>query len=332
VIDQHLVQESNAEAADAAWTDYVALARPGHWVKHIFILPGIVLAELLRGHSLLDSAGAIALGLLSAGLIASANYVLNEWLDAASDAFHPTKSHRPAVAKRLSPGLVRTEYLALAAFGLLLAALVSTLFLIVSGVFLLSGWIYNVRPVRAKDVPYVDVLTESVNNPIRLTLGWAMLETSTLPPGSLLGGYWMGGAFLMAVKRLAEYRAAATAGALDVLGQYRKSFGRYTESSLLTSALVYSMLSGFFVAVFFVKYRIEYLLALPVLAALFGTYLSVGLKRHSTAQTPERLIRETALVLVVALLVAALIALTLIDLPILDRLTDPHYIELPFGT
>lgn len=313
------------------WRDYVRLARPSHWVKHIFILPGIVLAALLHQPELGTLVQPIALGLLSAACIASANYVLNEWLDAASDVFHPTKSTRPAVAKELSPVLVALEYLTLAAVGLGLATLVSPLLGIVSLVFLASGWVYNVPPLRTKDLPYLDVLTESFNNPIRLTLGWVMVEPTTLPPSSLLGGFWMGGAFLMTVKRLAEFRAVSALADRESLGRYRASFRHYSETSLLVSSLVYAMLAGFFVAVYFVKYRIEYLLALPALAGLFGVYLAIGLKEHSAAQTPERLVNEPRLIGVAVLLVAVLVLLTWIDLPILHELTDPHYIELPFG-
>ena len=168
------------------WRDYLSLARADHWIKHIFILPGIVLAYALLPRA--DSAllPAIAVGLAAACAAASANYVLNEWLDAKSDAFHPLKSHRPAVAKSLSPPLVYTMYGALGIGSLLLAATVSKLFFATISAFLVSGIVYNVRPFRTKDRVYLDVLSESLNNPIRLTLGWAMMVSKTLPPASLL--------------------------------------------------------------------------------------------------------------------------------------------------
>ena len=68
------------------------------------------------------------------------------------------------------------------------------------------GIIYNVRPIRSKDRIYLDVLSESINNPLRLLLGWSAVLAGMLPPSSILMAYWMGGAFLMAVKRYAEYR------------------------------------------------------------------------------------------------------------------------------
>lgn len=309
------------------WRDYVSLARPTHWVKHVFILPGIVLGILFHGRELEGLAVPVLLGLLAAACIASANYVLNEWLDARSDSFHPFKANRPAVAKRLSRHVVVIEYVALVVSGIALAYSVSTLLVITAGLFLACGWIYNVPPLRTKDVAYVDVLTESLNNPIRLTLGWAMVDPGTLPPGSLLAAFWMGGAFLMAVKRLAELR---TVGAPE-LRRYRLSFRRYSQRSLLISAFQYSLLAGFFIAVFFVKYRIEYILALPALAALFGAYLSVGLDEDSAAQAPENLLGEPRLILTTIILVVLIAVLTWVELPFLERLADPHYIELPFG-
>lgn len=315
----------------ATWRDYVALARPDHWVKHVFIVPGVALASVLHERPVWELWPTLILGFASAAAIASANYVLNEWLDAEEDAFHPAKSRRPAVSKALVPGLVWLEYLALAAAGAGLGLAVSKLFFWVSLIFLLSGVTYNVRPLRTKDRLYVDVASEAFNNPIRLTLGWAMVDSTTLPPSSLLAAYWMGGAFLMALKRFAEYRTAAEAGHLDSLGLYRRSFRSYTESSLLLSSFLYAQMAAFFLAVFLIKYRIEYLLSMPLFAALFVWYLKIALRRESPAQAPERLFSEKTLVALVVLLVLLLVVLTKVDLPFLERLTDPHYIRFLDG-
>ena len=100
------------------------------------------------------------------------NYVINEWLDAEFDKYHPTKKYRSVVQED------------------------------VKGVYCLSGiydpdgywfrvWLFCRYPVLAcevwlwvmgifcecetlcsKDVAILDVLSESVNNAIRLLIGW----------------------------------------------------------------------------------------------------------------------------------------------------------------
>ena len=55
----------------------------------------------------------------------SANYVLNEWLDARFDRFHPLKRDRPSVVGELRGGWVYAEYGALSVLGLALCAQVS---------------------------------------------------------------------------------------------------------------------------------------------------------------------------------------------------------------
>lgn len=294
----------------------------------MFILPGIALAMLLRPQPWTELLPKIVVGLISACLLASANYVLNEWLDAGTDRHHHTKSTRPAVSKLLSPPIVRLEYLLLVVAGLGMGWWLSKQYLAVSALFLVSGLIYNVPPIRTKELPFLDVISEAINNPIRLTLGWVMVDPSTLPPGSLLLAYWMGGAFLMALKRFAEYRSAKQEGRLEALAVYRGSFRHYTEESLLLSSFLYALLAAFFLAIFLVKYRIEYLLSLPIFAALFVMYLRVALKDDSRVQAPEKLLQERALMLTALILVATLAVLTWVDIPVLERLTSPHYIRI----
>lgn len=322
---------SHEERPPGAWSDYVAMARPDHWIKHVFIVPGIVLAILLLPHGRMPSVWVLLVGFASAALVASANYVLNEWLDGSFDAHHPRKASRPAVRKRLSPRLVYLEYALLLAVGVALALTVGKLFTLFTVAFAVSGAAYNVPPLRLKEVPVLDVLSESINNPIRLILGWAMVDGATLPPSTLLLTYWMGGAFLMATKRFAEYRSVSASVGVAALVRYRRSFGAYSEGSLLVSAFLYALMAAFFLAIFLVKYRIEYLLAFPLVAALFAAYLRIGLRSESAAETPERLFGERSLFWLVALLVIGLALLTWLDLPMLGRLTDPHYIVLPWG-
>lgn len=305
---------------------YIKIARPDHWVKNAFILPGIAIAILLTDYSFsVDTVRKFIAGFMATCFIASANYVINEWLDAEFDKFHPTKKYRPVVSENMKFSLVMLEYAICIIIGIGLSLLVNTPFLLMEVWLLIMGVLYNVKPVRTKDIPYLDVLSESVNNMIRLLLGWFIITDAYQPPSSILIGYWFAGAFLMATKRFAEYRMIADP---ETAGLYRKSFKHYTEQSLLISTFFYALTSTFFIGVFMIKYRIEYLIAMPFVFGLYCFYLAIAFKPDSAAQKPEKLYREKKLLAYIAVLVVILIALTFIDIPVLDYWVNPFLLEI----
>ena len=101
--------------------DYLKIARPDHWIKNLFIFPGTLFALLLVGWkgSYGGLAGIALVSFFCTCMIASANYVINEWLDARFDKYHPTKKKRPVVQNTMSGKIVAAEYAVLAAVCLL---------------------------------------------------------------------------------------------------------------------------------------------------------------------------------------------------------------------
>lgn len=269
---------------------YVQIARIDHWFKNVFMLLGVLLAFFYQPHLLtLSSLFPLGVALLATCLVASSNYVLNETLDAPNDRLHPEKKTRPAAAGLVNPAVAYAEWLTLAVVGFALAFSINRPFGWSAVSLWVMGIIYNVPPVRSKEWPYVDVLSESINNPIRLLLGWFALISNTVPPLSLVLAYWMLGAFFMATKRYAEYRHIADPA---VAASYRRSFQHYTEPRLLISMFFYALTCAAFGGIFVVRYHLELILFMPVAAGLLAFYLSLGMKADSPTQNPEKLYKE----------------------------------------
>jgi decaprenyl-phosphate phosphoribosyltransferase len=311
----------------AVLKDYIAIARPDNWIKNAFMVPGMLFALSIFhtpfNNQLLFK---IILGIVSTCLIASANYVINEYLDADFDQYHPLKNKRSLVVNAVNPKIIYIEYAILAMVGLSLAALISYKFVILSAFLLVMGIIYNVRPFRSKERVFLDVLSESVNNPIRFGLGWFIFSPAlgipdtkwdlnwinTFPPASIILAYWMGGAFLMATKRFAEYRLIANP---EKAGLYRRSFKFYTENSLLVSMFFYAITCAFFMGIFLIKDRIELLVSFPFFALLFSWYLRIGLLNDSPVQGSEKLHTRKWFMLYLLLFTTLLCILMFVDIP-----------------
>lgn len=304
---------------------YIALARPDHWSKNIFILPGTLIAWIYTANPNEDLLWRLFICIAAACLIASANYTINEWLDRSYDKYHPLKKNRPSVAQNIKGGYVYLQYIILSITGLYLGTLLSMEFELVLLFFLFMGIVYNVKPLRSKDKVFMDVLSESINNPIRLMLGWFVVTNQTIPPASLLMGYWFGGAYLMNVKRLAEYRFI---GDPEQAGLYRRSFKFYDEKLLTVFCIFYAMTSALFLGIFLVRYRIELILAFPFISLLFTWYFKIGLRKCSAAMNPEHLYKEKNFMKYVILLVVIFIVLLFVDIPALNFFLRKRFPEI----
>lgn len=301
---------------------HIAIARLDHSAKNIFILPGIVLALALAPEAL-SAPGFVlrlAVGLAALTLVACSNYVINEILDAPYDQFHPVKRHREVPSGRVHVQAGYAQWIGMMAAGLGLASLVNRPFVLTLAVLWIMGCFYNIRPFRTKDVPYLDVMSESANNPLRLLAGWYMVLDTMIPPASLLICYWMGGAYLMALKRFSEYRQIGDAA---VAAAYRKPFRYYTEERLLVSIMFYAASAMMFFGAFTIRYKVEMVLAFPLIAYVMAVYLLLSFDRNSAVQNPEKLHREPRLVAPVVMCAVLMAALLWADMPWLGEFIRP---------
>lgn len=298
-----------------------SIARLDHWTKNVFVLPGVIIpVTILRPPLDWHFWGTVAVGLLAVGLIASSNYTINEVLDAPFDRLHPLKKLRPVAQGLIRPTVGYGQWILLMSIGLSLAWTVSVPFFLTMTSLWIMGCIYNIPPLRAKDLPYLDVLAESVNNPLRMLAGWYMVTSALVPPLSLLVAYWMVGGYFMALKRFSEFRELDDQG---VAGAYRRSFRYYTDRSLLVSVVFYSAAAMLFFGAFAIRYRLELVLSFPLVALVMATYFHLAFESNSAVQNPESLYKQWGLMIAVATCVAAMCALFVYNIPSLYRIFEP---------
>jgi len=292
---------------------HIQIMRIDHWVKNVFVLPGIVIALAELPADLRQNWWwPVLAGMVSVCLVASSNYTLNEVLDAPFDRLHPTKHLRPVPAGLVSLPLAYLQWIVLFAAGLAAGFAVSLPFAVTMASLWVMGCIYNIPPIRSKDLPYIDVLSEAINNPLRMLAGWYMITARLAPPGSLLMSYWMVGCYFMAIKRFAEYRSI---GNRRTSAAYRKSFAYYDEQRLLISIMFYAAHAMLFFGAFLIRYRMELILSFPVVALVMCQYLAVGFKPNSGAERPEHLYKEHGLMVSVVSCAVILVTLMFVRIP-----------------
>lgn len=281
--------------------EYLKICRPDHWLKNVFIVFGHVVAWVLvldfaRDPSLITKA---ILSLIPACLIASANYILNEILDAPFDAMHPTKRLRGIPAGKvkvvylwwLKGALIVTSALLCWWWKMNLGYQIALLLLLISGV------VYNVRPLRLKDRAFMDVIAESFNNPIRLWLGYyALVDVHHVPPLSIVLAWWFFGALLMTGKRYAEFRFI---GDQELSGRYRRSFQTYSEKSLILAMITYANLFCFCTGVAMAVYPQlnNLVLVFPLIVLAVIAYFHHAMKDQAARLEPEQLLRNPWIIL-----------------------------------
>lgn len=301
---------------------HIQIARADHWVKNVFVLPGIVVALAFDPAQLSSTmlAVRVVVGIFAVCLIASSNYVINEVLDAPFDRQHPTKRLRPVPSGHVNIPLAYVQWIGLMLAGIALSSTISLSFAATMLALWLMGCIYNIPPVRTKDLPYLDVLSESVNNPLRMLAGWYIVGTLAVPPVSLLISYWMIGCYFMAIKRYAEYKEINDPARSAA---YRKSFCYYNERRLLVSIMFYGSHAMLFFGTFIMRYKLELILTFPLVALVMAVYLSMAFKKDSAAQRPEGLYREPVLMVSVVVCTVLMCALMFVEMPLLHRIFIP---------
>lgn len=269
------------------WAPYIKITRLNRWPLNLLLIPGYLIS-VIYSHQFPHFHWQVIPALIALCLAAFSNYTINDYLDGQFDALHPEKKHRPGARGLLKIQYVLCEYFLLALAALSLAYWIDHKFLLLIFIFLVMGVLYNVSPIRTKDKPYLDILSESINNPLRFICGWFVVPHAAMPPFTILLSCWMAGAFFMTMKRFAEFRHINNP---KLVALYRRSFQYYNAKKLLSLAIVFILLTCLFLSTFFFEFKTITLLALPLIMGLFVWYTRIGFLPNSPVQHPELIYR-----------------------------------------
>lgn len=273
---------------------YLQSLRLERWPRSLAIIPGFIavfiltpgLIKVIRPVELLLK---LALGFGLTWLISTANYIVNEITDAPYDKHHPQKKNRPLIHNQISPGRLLFLWFVMVAVSITTALLLFNTYFVISLLALLvAGILYNVPPVRLKDVPFLDSTVESANNPIRFLIGWYIVQTA-FPPLSLLVAWWCFGNFLMIGKRVAEKKFLTEAESAG----YRLSLKKYSHWMLMCFMIINGVLFVVTFSMFALEIKyLTFLWSLPFIIIYLIMFLRKSLKDREGAEEPEKLLKN----------------------------------------
>jgi 4-hydroxybenzoate polyprenyltransferase len=266
------------------------------WPRSLAIIPGFIAFFVLEP-GYLDAHGFDYLLLLKLAaafvltlFISTANYIINEITDAPHDAFHPHKKDRPLVKNQISTKILMVWWAVLVLVSIAAGRLFFTnaYFLFSLAALLLAGILYNVPPIRVKDIPFLDSTLESANNPIRFLIGWHILAAA-FPPVSLLLAWWAFGNFLMVGKRVAEKKFLTA----EQSHGYRLSLKKYKLKGLVVFMIVNAVV---FIAAF-CWFALEsglnsFLYSIPFILGYLIMFIRKSVQDIEGAEEPERLLKN----------------------------------------
>ncbi len=288
------------------WRAYLRAMRLERWPRSLSIAPGWAFALIVshRTPDLMDIVSGVIAYLATLGTSVF-NYTVNEIVDLPYDVHHPIKRNRPLVQGLISRTVLLTLGTTILGISAILGWWLNRNTLLTLSALVLAGVIYNIRPIRAKDIPFIDAIAESVNNPIRFLIGWYCLRwVHRWPSVWILIAWWAFGAFLMYIKRFSEKMSLRD----DIAQAYRRSLYAYSARSLRWAMGISACVMIAAVAVAAVdldRPRLYWMIPLLAVYALW-IYIETAHRPQKNGE-PEALLRRPQFLTLTILLTAGLI-------------------------
>ncbi len=177
--------------------DILQEIRLHQWLKNVLLFIPPLMAHRIQDNDVLFPA---IIGFFSFSLLASTMYVMNDLLDIPSDRAHLTKRMRPIALGTISAlqAVVLAGILALTSFSLAIAFLPGA-FLHMLLLYIVINTIYS---LRAKKLPYIDIIILAGLYVLRIIAGSAATEVPTSSWLFLFAGCFF--LYLASMKRVIE--------------------------------------------------------------------------------------------------------------------------------
>lgn len=273
---------------------YFTLLRPHQYLKNlVLILPAFFALRINEWEVVWRT----MLGMIGFSLVASAVYILNDYLDQEEDRMHPVKKHRP-----IASGAIPGQH-ALILMAVLLLTIVPVFYLLDKYAFyLVSGYVFmNVLyTFKLKQIPILDIFIIALGFLIRIMTG-AVIAVPHIPLTTwIVLMIFLGALFLALAKRRDDVLLAAEGN------KVRKSISGYNlefingAMVIMASVLIVSYISYTISPAVQEKLGTEYLY-ITVLFVLLGMlrYMQITFVEEKSGSPTKIFLRDRFLQLTI---------------------------------
>lgn len=252
---------------------WLKLLRPTHWIKNLLIFVPLVFSlNIFRAEYIWQTAIAFA----SFSLIASAVYIVNDYVDIERDRNHPKKKNRPLASGKVSKSVGLISIIVLTGVSLFLASTLSIKFIAVLLTYMGLNIAYS---LKLKHTVIIDLLIVAACYVLRVYAGAKAIDVPTT--SWLLFITFFLALFMIAGKR---YTELVTQGSTSrpVLEYYTSEFLSMIMGISATGVMVFYALYTT-TKPFLFTYSIIF-----IIFALFRMLYWIQVKK--SAEEPEKLI------------------------------------------
>ncbi len=152
--------------------EYFKLLRIYQWIKNIILFAGLIFGKKIFEADLVYKS---FLGFLFFSLIASSQYVFNDYLDREQDALHPEKKYRPLASKKIDPGYALVLTCIILSIALIASYKLSPVFFSLAIFYFGFNLLYS---KFLKHIVILDVMSISIGFVIRAIAGAVLVNVN----------------------------------------------------------------------------------------------------------------------------------------------------------